>query len=129
MKLATYATESRSKCQHCTKRTIQQSQKSSVIDSKNTGQQAAHAMWNAVSQQQHVQAIHRSNRSLNDAKVEHAKIGRSMMPRLWVERKKKTHGLVGVLDVQVSSEQRSLLLTQSSAGGANGLAGEHGHVD
>lgn len=38
-------------------------------------------------------------------------------------------GLVGVLDVQVSSEQRSLLLTQSSAGGANGLAGEHGHVD
>lgn len=43
-------------------------------------------------------------------------------------RRKQTHGLVGVLDVQVASEQRGLLLAESSAGGANGLAGEDGHV-
>lgn len=39
-----------------------------------------------------------------------------------------THGLVGVLDVEVSSEE-GLLLAKSSAGGADGLAGEDGHGD
>lgn len=37
-----------------------------------------------------------------------------------------THGLVRVLDVQVTTHQR-LLLAQSGAGGANGLAGEDRH--
>lgn len=43
----------------------------------------------------------------------------------WVEGL-DTHGLVRVLDVQVTTHQR-LLLTQSGAGGANGLAGEDRH--
>lgn len=42
-------------------------------------------------------------------------------------RGERQGGLVGVFDVQISSQQRSLLLTESSACGANGLAGEHGH--